>query len=39
MNFGLMRELQIGQRFPGVIVSYVVTHTLYTKDSQRTPNR
>lgn len=26
MNFGLMRELQIGQRFPGVIVSYVFTH-------------
>lgn len=24
MNFGLMRELAIGQRFPGVVISYVV---------------
>ena len=24
MQFGLMRELSIGQRFPGVIVSYVL---------------
>lgn len=25
MQFGLMRELSIGQRFPGVIVSYVLS--------------
>lgn len=28
MQFGLMRELSIGQRFPGVIVSYALSHYL-----------
>ena len=31
MQFGLMRELAIGQRFPGVIVSYVYSDKKHRK--------